>query len=147
MYVYLFLVVCIGFVVVGGGGGGVCSVGTGFVDWLEEGFLYEKSVDMCICFWQSLIVLRWPVWLTGCWYPITVWTKWKKKHLEVQNHCCPCSLKETVFLRLNFLCAWNRLKTTTWSTINILQLILYQFYKITFLYTTINTCFMNSLPC
>ena len=34
--------------------------GTGFVDWLEKRFTGEKSFEVCIGLWQSLIVLRWP---------------------------------------------------------------------------------------
>ena len=37
----------------------VC-IGNVFVDWLEKRFMYEKSFEMCICLWQSLVVLRWP---------------------------------------------------------------------------------------
>ena len=32
----------------------------GFRHWLEKGFMYEKSFEMYICVWQSLIGLRWP---------------------------------------------------------------------------------------
>ena len=28
--------------------------------WLNQGFLYEKSLGMCMRLWQSSIVLRWP---------------------------------------------------------------------------------------
>ena len=33
--------------------------GTGFMDWLEKRFMFEKSFEMWICSWQSLIILRW----------------------------------------------------------------------------------------
>ena len=33
---------------------------TGFVDWLGKGFIFEKNFEMWICWWLSLIVLRWP---------------------------------------------------------------------------------------
>ena len=32
--------------------------------------IYEKTFEMCCCFWQSLIVLRWVI-LTGHWNPVT----------------------------------------------------------------------------
>ena len=37
----------------------VCA-GIGFVDWLEKGFTFEKSSEVCICLWQNLIIPRWP---------------------------------------------------------------------------------------
>ena len=63
----------------------VC-IGTGFVDWLEKGFVCEKSFEMWICLWRSWIVPRLPhaidrmlkfnYWLThdplGHW-PMTHW--------------------------------------------------------------------------
>ena len=33
---------------------------TAFVDQLEKGFIYEKSSEICICLYGSLIVVRWP---------------------------------------------------------------------------------------
>ena len=35
-----------------------------FMDWLDKGFIYEESFEMCLCLWWSLIVLSNSVWLT-----------------------------------------------------------------------------------
>ena len=48
----------------------VC-LGIGIVDWLEKGFVHEKSFEVCVYLWESLVVLRWHLAVDRTLSPVT----------------------------------------------------------------------------